>query len=119
MPSTPFQRLAIIVLGSAAMAADVMWMLQTGSHAASIKKIQVPDSVVEQRFADFGAGPMVGKIGSEGDFARAGYIWALEKRPAAEINCPNYVPAFQRGCLKWLADMRDVDPDWSGEASPR
>ena len=119
MPPTLFQRLAIVVLGSTALVADTLWMLQTGSHAAAGKKIEVPNSVIEQRFADFGAGPMVGQAGSEGDLARAGYIWALERRPAAEINCPNHVPAFQRGCIKWLADMRDIDPDWSGEVPPR
>ena len=74
---------------------------------------------MERRFADFGGGPMVGNVGAEGDFARAGYLWAIEKRPMGEINCPAYIPAFQRGCIKWLADIRDVDRDWSGDNAPR
>jgi len=81
--------------------------------------IHVLDSVIAQRFADFGGGPWVGQIATEGDFARAGCLWAIEKCPSVEAKRPNHVPAFQRSCLKWLADIRDADPDWDGDNASR
>jgi len=119
MPLTRFQRLAIAAAAGVALVADAMWMLNGEPDAKARKKIAVPDAMIAQRFADFRGGTMVGEGADEGDFARAGYIWAMQKRPTDAINCPNHVLAFQRGCIKWLSDIRDVDPDWSGDSAPR
>ena len=119
MSPTPSQRLAIIAVASVALATDILWMLNSGSDSTARRKVLVPAAVMEQSLADFGAGPMVGNVGTEGDLARAGYLWATEKRPSAEINCPAHIPAFQRGCSKWLADIHDLDQDWSGDSAPR
>ena len=87
MPLTRFQRLAIAAAAGVALVADAMWMLNGEPDAKARKKIAVPDAVIAQRFADFRGGPMVGGA-DEGDFARAGYIWAMQKRPTDAINCP-------------------------------
>jgi len=115
MPPTLAERLLIIALASVGLIADTVWMLNDGSDSKAYKGLHVPDAVIEQRIADFGAGPRIDTLGTEGDYARAGYSWAMEKRPKDEAKCPPYVPAFQRGCAKWLADIRDVDPGWSDD----
>jgi len=69
MPPTFFQRLAIIVLGSTALMADTLWMLNTEAHSAARQRAEVSNSVIEKRFVDFGEGPLVG---AEGDLAPGG-----------------------------------------------
>ena len=116
MPQSLPERLLIVAMASVGLVADTVWMLNDGSGPTA-RAVRVPDPIIEQRFVDFGGGPQIDKVGTQGDYARAGYLWAMEKRPKHESSCPPHIPAFQRGCAMWLADIRDVDQGWSDDTA--
>jgi len=112
MPPTFFQRLAIIVLGSTALMADTLWMLNTELIPPRARGPRCPTRSLRSALWILAKGRW---SAPKAILPRAGYSWAVEKRPIAEVNCPNDVPAFQRGCVQWLADIRDADPDWASD----
>jgi hypothetical protein len=101
-------RVGLIVATVIGLILDGLWIANDERTSGGADRASVPRKVVERRLAEFGDGPIIAENATEGDFARAGYIWATMHRPKAPSVCPAHVAALQRGCLLWIDDARNI-----------